>query len=171
MGHSVFPASATGSCTNSLLMLMGERASWNGTVGPQGGQGLEQHRTLCEEPLPTPAFNLGGQVGGRGPRRLCPAHLKGASRLWETRTSLRVCLSCWVGESGVGRPAPKPASSEQGWEVHGQEGRVARWSVLAQDFQLSKPGWTGGAGWEESILVWEGRGPRCFSRLVLALFP
>lgn len=28
-GHTALPASATGSCTDSLFMLMGERASWN----------------------------------------------------------------------------------------------------------------------------------------------
>lgn len=41
---------------------------------------------------------------------------------------------------------------------------MARWSVLAQDFQFSKPGWTGGAIWGRVSWYGEGAGSPLFSQ-------
>lgn len=41
---------------------------------------------------------------------------------------------------------------------------MAQWSVLAQDFKLSKPGWTGGASWGRVSWYGEGAGSPLFSQ-------
>ena len=48
---------------------------------------------------------------------------------------------------------------------------MARWSVLAQDFQFSKQDGQEAPAGEGYPGMGRGRGPRYFLRLVLALFP
>lgn len=102
-GHTVLPASLPLAAAQTACLCRWARGpAGTGDCGSPGGQGLEQHRTLCEEPLPTPTFNLGGQVGGRGPQEVVSNPLErgiGSGK----RGLLRVCLSCWVGERVGGR--------------------------------------------------------------------
>lgn len=73
-----------------------------GTVGPQEAGGWNSTELCVRSPCPRPAFNLGGQVGGRGRREVVSNPLErgiGSGK----RGLLRVRLSCWVGERVGGR--------------------------------------------------------------------